>query len=364
MSPDVARGDGALAGPARVGADLRAARERLGWPLREVAEGLRIRASYLEALEGGRVANLPAPAYALGFLRTYASALGLDPEEHVRRFKACAAEVTRKTVLDFPVPAPERGVPTGAVALLAVLLAVGAYAGWYRLSGEGKLPAEAVQPVPERLAPLAEQAVPLAPAPKPPAQQAASGPSPVAAPPVVTEAPSMDMPSVPPSSAAAAMPMPMPASLPSAAQPATLGTGAEDGRIVLRARADTWLQVREKGGQILLNRVLHAGESWVVPAKPNLLLTMGNAGGTDVVVDGTSAPSFGGAGAVRRDLPLDPDAIRDGKLPAQVQAAAQPAGAQPAGAQPAGTQPAGVQPALVPPAAAHPAALPSAAPTQ
>jgi cytoskeleton protein RodZ len=51
-----------------------------------------------------------------------------------------------------------------------------------------------------------------------------------------------------------------------------------------------------------------------VPAKPNLLLTTGNAGGTDLVVDGASSPSLGGNGVVRRDLPLDPDLIKDGKL--------------------------------------------------
>jgi cytoskeleton protein RodZ len=53
---------------------------------------------------------------------------------------------------------------------------------------------------------------------------------------------------------------------------------------------------------------------WEVPDRPNLLLTTGNAGGTDLVVDGVTAPALGGSGAVRRDLPLDPDLIRDGKL--------------------------------------------------
>ncbi len=52
----------------RVGADLRAARERLGWNLEAVAAHLRIRQPYLEALEGGRIGELPGIAYALGFL--------------------------------------------------------------------------------------------------------------------------------------------------------------------------------------------------------------------------------------------------------------------------------------------------------
>jgi cytoskeleton protein RodZ len=67
---------------------------------------------------------------------------------------------------------------------------------------------------------------------------------------------------------------------------------------------------------VLLNRILHPGETWEVPAKSNLLLTTGNAGGTDLLVDGVASQVLGGYGAVRRDLPLDADLIKDGKLTA------------------------------------------------
>jgi cytoskeleton protein RodZ len=76
----------------------------------------------------------------------------------------------------------------------------------------------------------------------------------------------------------------------------------------------------------LLSRVLHAGETWPVPERPNLLLTTGNAGGTDLVVDGATTGPLGGNGAVRRDLVLDPDMIKDGKLAG---ASAQPSGGRP-----------------------------------
>ena len=86
----------------RAGADLRAARERIGWSLPDIATALRIRLQYLEALEAGRIGDLPGNAYALGFLRTYAVALGLDPNEVARRFKAEAAAVNAKTRVGFP----------------------------------------------------------------------------------------------------------------------------------------------------------------------------------------------------------------------------------------------------------------------
>ncbi len=55
----------------KAGADLRAARERVGWSLSEMADGLRIRYQYLEALEDGRINEVPGNSWhALGFMRT------------------------------------------------------------------------------------------------------------------------------------------------------------------------------------------------------------------------------------------------------------------------------------------------------
>jgi cytoskeleton protein RodZ len=313
---------------ARAGADLREARERLGLSLDDVAFTLRIRAPHLEALEEGRISLLPGNAYALAFVRTYASALGLDAEEMTRRFKAEAAEFSRRPELVFPVPMPERGLPAGAMVLLGLVLAVGAYAGWYRLSGEGRLPAETVTAIPERLAPLAEQALPPPGTPVDAAAKAApslaqANAAPADAPPSGTVSPDSDAEPAPPvvafsptSAAAAQLPphaadeapaaglSPVPAAVPAADAP----------RIVLHANADAWLMVKDHSGTVLLNRVLKAGESWPVPARTDLLMTTGNAGGTDILLDGAATPALGGNGAVRRDLPLDPDQIKDGKL--------------------------------------------------
>lgn len=302
-----ADGDG-HAGPAlgasRVGAELRAARQRLGWALPDVAATLRIRLPYLEAIEDGRVADLPGSAYAIGFVRTYASALGLDAAEVARRFRAEAHEVNRKTELAFPAPVPQRGVPVGAVVLLGLLLAAGAYVGWYRLSGDARTAAEVVPPVPDRLAPLADRAAPPStpspqvasilppPLPAAPASQAAnpaapSVPAPVAPPPV-------------PASASAAVSPPAPSTAPAPDAP----------RVLIRATSDAWVQVRERQGQVLLSRVMRGGETWPVPRGAKLLMTTGNAGGTELVVDGVAAPPLGASGALRRDVPLDGDAAK------------------------------------------------------
>lgn len=284
----------------RVGADLTAARDRLGWTLPDVAAHLRIRLPYLVAIEQGRLEALPGNAYAVGFVRTYAKALGLDPEQIAGRFRAEAAQVGRKTELAFPAPVPERGVPAGAVVLLGALLVTGAYVGWYRASGE-RPGSEPVQPVPERLAELAQPApvAPLAAVPATPSPAA-----PLAAP----------LPAIAPSSAAAAVPSGARVAAPPPV-PATAAALPEGTRIVLRARTEAWMQVRDRQGQVLLNRVLRPGETWPVPGKGALLLTTGNAGGTELLIDGALAPSLGAEGSVRRDLALEADALRDIKLP-------------------------------------------------
>ncbi len=126
--------------------------------------------------------------------------MGLDPNETTRRFKAEAASVHQKTELDFPVPVPERGLPAGAVVLLGVVLAIGAYAGWYRLSGDGRLPAETATQIPMRLASLAEQAGPLVAAPSAPAEPRLAPAEPLP----VQQAEMASAPPISPTSAAAA----------------------------------------------------------------------------------------------------------------------------------------------------------------
>ena len=326
--------------PSRVGGDLRAARERLGWSLPDVANTLRIRQPYLEAIEEGRLSELPGNAYAVGFVRTYATALGLDPAEISRRFRTEAQEVNRKTELAFPAPVPERGVPVGAAIMLGLLLIVGSYAAWYRYSGDASSPSETVMAVPERLAPLTEPTRPVSnPSPQvasilPPGGTAAI-PSPAYAPAPVLAAP-------------VSPPVPTTA-VPSTLVPAALVPAAETSRVMLHMKSDSYIQVKERQGGVLLNRVMRAGESWPVPRGQTLLLTTGNAAGTEIVIDGVASAVQGAAGVVRRDIALDADALKPGAVFAAPRSPPRPA---PASTAPASTgSPTGSGPAAqVPPA--------------
>ncbi|MCB4822659.1 helix-turn-helix domain-containing protein [Roseicella aerolata] len=307
--------------PTRLGAELRDARLTLGLSIEDLAQSLRIRRVYLAALEEGRVRDLPAPAYAVGFVRAYARALGLDEDEVVRRFReASGPNVARKTDLVFPEPVPDRGVPAGAVMLAGVVVALGAYIGWYQWSGSGTRTVDAVPPPP----PAIEQALREGSPPETP---------PVAAP---TLSPPAAMPAAPPPgpTAAAAAPPPGPArpatpptTSPAAPPAAAPVPAAGEGRVLLRARAEVWIQVREPRGPVLVNRVLRPGESWQVPPKEGLLLSTGNAGGLEILVDGQVTPGLGAGQSVRRDLPIDAERLKSGQ---PIQPAAAPAAPRPA----------------------------------
>lgn len=63
-----------------IGERLKAARIAKGLSLEDVQQALKIRRRYLEAIEGGRIGEIPGLVYARGFIRSYARLLGVDVE--------------------------------------------------------------------------------------------------------------------------------------------------------------------------------------------------------------------------------------------------------------------------------------------
>jgi cytoskeletal protein RodZ len=66
---------------------LRSTREAKGWSLEQVEEMTRVRRSYLQALETAAYDVLPPRAFAIGYVKAYAKALGLDEETLADMFK-------------------------------------------------------------------------------------------------------------------------------------------------------------------------------------------------------------------------------------------------------------------------------------
>ncbi len=456
-----------------IGRALKRTREENGLDLQQVSQILRIRYFYLDAIEKGNFDRLPGPAYAAGFVRTYADFLGMDPDSAIQGYRQERDRPKVEGNLTFPTPEQETRIPGAALLLIGLLTAALAYGGWYYLRERPSGVLDLVPELPDRLASLVggaeqdaaapedgavlelpsspevdvppaapqPQAIPEVPEPttsdptplvsedveqetfallETPAEPAAAGESPAEAdespagsgdmtdpesmdgaadgdlavdapepelaaapipdpaeetePPVVSEPgearisalsesvdvtdpePDLgstvglpgpqsspiddlagvleDLPSPPPApptaadgggeaasgapfdserviaAADTAVPVPSPEEAnETGAVSAIFGQENVDARVVLQATQDSWVQVRDADGELLLTRVLRPGDIYRAPDREGLTLLTGNAGGLEIFLDGLKLPSLGPVGAVRRNISLDPGSL-------------------------------------------------------
>ncbi len=107
---------------------LAAARERKGVDLYRAERDTKIRSRYLSALERGDYRDLPAPVYVKGFLRNYATYLGLDPDEVIeqwRQERGDALPAPSITGGPRPLEAPRPSLTFSPGILVAALLTIG-----------------------------------------------------------------------------------------------------------------------------------------------------------------------------------------------------------------------------------------------
>lgn len=305
-----------------VGQDLRAARLRRGDDLATVSRALKIRKDHLEALEEDRFEALPGRTYAVGFVRSYADYLGLDPLQCVERFKSEIAGRTDIQPTVGPPPDPDTvRLPQGWVVIGVVVLGLIVYGAYHLARSADTLLRQPVAPVPSRIAPPPAPVVARATPPRPvvatPAAQATTQ-APVAG---QATTPATTPAQVPPAGAppaqTAAIPAAGTAPQASGVAPAALPAGQVYGaqnhnaRVVLRAHAATRVLVEGGDGTIYLNRVLQPGDSFNVPNRVGLTLSTPNGSAIAVELDGQLMGYAGQSAQVTEALSLDPQAIVD-----------------------------------------------------
>ena len=143
-----------------VGVQFKQVREERGEDLEAVAEALRIKAVYLQAIEEGDLSVMPGRAYALGFLRSYADYLGFDGDDLIEQIRNIVENLTDRTRLEMKTPLHESRVPKAPVIVLSVAMLAGIYVGWTFLQGGDGRPDEVVAEVPENLNSIAVGALP------------------------------------------------------------------------------------------------------------------------------------------------------------------------------------------------------------
>jgi cytoskeleton protein RodZ len=239
------------------GEELR--RERLirDVPLEEISAATKISVRLLTALERSDLSKLPAPVFTRGFIRAYSKHLGLDADEMVNAYLAdLAPEKTREA-------APKKGRLRSRF-----LRGRRGAAGMIVVTVTGVLTLLGLIARPER------------------------HPTPTAM-----------LPSRPIASVSFKNVAPSPAPGSASASPEDSAPASETVTLVLEFDADSWTELSADGRRVF-SGLVRRGEKHAFEARSGFRITLGNAGGVRVTVDGRALRPLGGTGEVVRDLPI------------------------------------------------------------
>jgi cytoskeleton protein RodZ len=296
---------------------LRQARERRKLSLQDVARLTRIPVQSLYLLEGAGEERLgAAPLSLLSSLRRYAAFLNLTPDAAVTQFIAELEQVpaveeeagrgAHPTQLLTHVPRPQSRVrprPLFLLLALGLLTCVGSYSVLRReqrpnIDKNTSLPLPSA-PAPETGTP------PSVSSPTRPAPSADVGQSQPAAPSPAVSPPGAVASQAEPTAAAPQGKSPVVRSARQPPQP--LSTSPH--QLQIRAKEEAWLRLTIDG-QRPRQFLLHPGQAHEWSAKREFTLTVGNAGGVALTLDGHEVPPLGKSGQVVRNIRL-PSRTRD-----------------------------------------------------
>jgi cytoskeleton protein RodZ len=279
-----------------VGTYLRQLRETRGVSLQDIAGVTRVSSTYLRALETDDFAALPEPVFTRGFVRAYCQALGEAPDEALALYDGRRDEVVAAATVGPPAT-PRRSAavvsrpPVDPIArnrgpvlvsfVLLVVLGIALFAVTLLLQSGRETADERRATRPGPPPPVATVAPTPPPVPSPPSTpQPAEAPKTGLAPPVIS-----------PADASAGPNAPRPGG----------------NRLVARATEPTWIRVRTEDGR-KFEETIPPGQTreWVSPGP--FTLTVGNAGGVRLELNGRAVPTLGPSGLVIPRLVLPAEA--------------------------------------------------------
>jgi cytoskeleton protein RodZ len=327
-NPNVGESPAFVATAISVADQLRMARVNRNLTIDEVAVRLNLRPASIEAMEAGAYEKLPGAAYVAGFVHSYARLLMLDGTALVSQLKVESTVMQLKPVHELPLKVSQRAFPSAGFIWTGLILLLGLLLLWTvtnnkfvpemvtaESSEPQALPADVHMDAAEGDDVEAPATTGSAPSATPPAvapAPAASTPAPATAGITATATPAVaPAPIAPAAVAPAAATPPAPAPSPSTAAPST-PVGA-----TIMAKQNSWIQLRDAKGAVVVAKLLRAGESFPLPNTPGLMMTTGNAGGTFITVNGQPSAPLGQENQVVREIPLDAAPLADylAKLP-------------------------------------------------
>ena len=131
------------------GSTLRAARERRGVPLRQIAARTKISVGVLEALERNDISRLPGGIFSRAFVRSYAIEIGLDPEAAIQDFIAefpqdsvTVGHPQTRPVEDYESVESTRRTASAFLKLFAISVPIVGIVLYFSTAGRRRPPAE------------------------------------------------------------------------------------------------------------------------------------------------------------------------------------------------------------------------------
>ncbi|QYY30404.1 MULTISPECIES: RodZ domain-containing protein [Cupriavidus] len=281
-----------------IGALLAQARESQRMSVEDVSARLKVAAPKLVAIESGNVEALPDITFAKGVMRAYARMLHVDIDGLLARFHPRPVQVTEMArqregglneTFDDRRRFGKRGGGAGAGGRwvwLALVIAGLAAGGWFGLdhmkqwlearnSAAQAAPAEVQEPAGQGGEPGTVTAA------LPPVMAAADSPAPSEE--LPASAPAASGVAVPAQSAAATTAVPAVATTvtPVANTAPVAATPAAQGELQIKFSADTWYEIRDRNGKVVLGGTAKAGQEVAGGGTAPYKVTIGNVKGVE-----------------------------------------------------------------------------------
>ncbi|MFJ9622329.1 helix-turn-helix domain-containing protein [Streptomyces sp. NPDC101181] len=242
-----------------IGRALQQARIAAGLTVEEVSSSTRVRIPIVHAIEQDDFSRCGGDVYARGHIRTFAHAVGLDPEPLIEEYDAGhggrPAPTPAAPLFEAERIRSEPRRPNWTAAMTAAIVVVIGFVGFTLFSGEEEKPSTTAQ--------VGEGSKPDKTAVKPTAKPSESKP-------------------VPSESAIAAAPR----------DKVTVKLSAVQGK--------SWISAKDHNGRILFDGLLLRGESKTFQDKERIDLVLGDAGAIELFVNGKQVQDRFGPGTVER----------------------------------------------------------------
>ncbi|MAS87776.1 MAG: hypothetical protein CMH30_07370 [Micavibrio sp.] len=244
-----------------VGEILWRTRQHQGYTVEQVAELLKIRSAYLEALEKDDISTLPGRVYAIGFVRSYAEFLGINGDKLVYLFKNQKVGHDKKVDYAMPTPMDDGQLPSKKLLAISAVFCLAVFMLWSWIGSPKDMSDQPIPEVPKQVEDVVlDQAE------------------------VKTEKKETKKRKIKEAAAAKS--------------------------IEIRAVSESWVSVRDAEGNSIAAKLMKAGDVVTIPDNVKAVMNTGNMGALEIYLGGQKIDMGGELGEVRKNVDLSFDTLK------------------------------------------------------